>query len=82
MTFTEARKKVADAIGLPESFDGSLSAFNKLDPETRVQLANDVCRFIVANPAEFEAEEIAFAKPIVDAGGLNNLQPREFRFIK
>ncbi len=77
MTIAETRATVGPSIGLPDDFDGSVSAYADLGQAQQIQLAEAVDVYINAHPSQFTAAQVmeaqrrvqapGFGKPVADA---------------
>lgn len=76
MSIIEARKIVGQQIGLPDSFNGTASAYAELDPALQIQLTNELAKFIVANRDQFSEMQVTNAQRLVGRGGI--LPPDEY----
>ena len=61
-TIPQARLIVANQIGLPASFDGSVDAYSNLSADQQTQLTRGLINYILNNPGEFTPEQVTTAQ--------------------
>lgn len=70
MSIIELRKMIGQEIGLPDSFNGTASAYTEIAPAKQVELTNAMMRYIASNPSEFTTEQVSLARKSVSSGGI------------
>lgn len=62
MTIVQLRQLIGNQIGLPESFDGSMTAYGNLSREAQIALTQGMIAYIRNNPASFTPAQLVTAE--------------------
>lgn len=78
MTIAQLRQHVGRQIGLPDSFDGSMSAYGSLTREQQIELTQGMIAYIQSHPASFTPAQVETAR--VEAPRAATLTPEDESF--
>lgn len=73
LTIRQANAIVGKTVlGFPDDFDGSPEAQGKLSAEQRVQLTDELRRYIAANPEQFTPDQVRAANRAIATPGFGS----------
>jgi hypothetical protein len=78
MTIAQLRQFVGAQIGLPDSFDGSMTAYGNLAREQQIELTQGMIAYIQSNPGSFTPAQVETAR--IEAPRAATLTPEDTSF--